>query len=111
MDIPSLQNSLDHGYSPLHRHTLALDHATDFIRYFDRSFIVGEKQGFQDCFEIINNPLPPRSSLQCRMASELGDEIVNDVSFLSSSHGFASTERGRVATPPHLTASIALQLP
>jgi hypothetical protein len=45
------------------------------------------------------------------MASELGDEIVNDVSFLSSSHGFASTERGRVATPPHLTASIALQLP
>ena len=67
---------------------LAFDHTTNFIGYFDCSFIVREKQGFQDCFEIINNPLPPRTSLQCRMASKLVYEIINDVSFVLPAHDF-----------------------
>jgi len=72
-----------------------------------RTFIAGDEQAAQDCLEVINT-LRPRTALQCRVASKLDDEIVNDVSFLSSGHGFASTGRGSIIPP--LTARIALQL-
>jgi hypothetical protein len=64
---------------------LALDHLLNFIEYLDRTFIVGDKQGLQDCFKIINS-LRSGAGLKGPMASNLGDEIVNDVSFLFFGH-------------------------
>jgi len=56
MDATRSQNSLDHDYALFYRHVLALDYASNFIGHFDCSFIVGNKQGVQDCFELINKP-------------------------------------------------------
>jgi hypothetical protein len=64
---------------------LALDHLLNFIEYLDCTFIVGDKQGLQDCFKIINS-LRPGAGLEGPVASNLGDEIVNDVSFLIFGH-------------------------
>ena len=61
---------------------LAFDHAANFIEHLDCTFIVGDKQGSQDCFEIINS-LRPRISLECRMTSKLDYKIVDDVSFFA----------------------------
>jgi hypothetical protein len=94
MYAPGPQNSLDHGNAPLHRYMLSLDDATNFIEHFDCTFIVGDKQALQNCFESINS-LGPRASLQCRMAAKLNDKIVDDVGFLFADHGFASTQRAK----------------
>jgi hypothetical protein len=59
---------------------LALDHLLNFIEYLDCTFIVGDKQGLQDCFKVINS-LYPSAGLKGSVASDLSDEIVNDVSF------------------------------
>ena len=61
---------------------LAFDHAANFIEHLDHTFIVGDKQGSQDCFEIINS-LRPRTGLECKMTSKLDYKIVDDVSFSS----------------------------
>jgi hypothetical protein len=79
------QNSLDYGYTLFHSHMLALDHPLNFIEYLDCTFIVGDKQGLQDCFKIINS-LYPSAGLKGPVASNLGDEMVNDVSFLFFGH-------------------------
>jgi hypothetical protein len=42
------------------------------------------------------------------MASKLGDEIVNDVSFLSSSHGLRQHGTRQGGNSPPLTASIGV---
>src|SRR6516164_6774085 len=55
---------------------LAFDHAPNLVEYLDCMFIVGDKQGSQECFEAINS-LRPRTGLECRMASGLPYEIVN----------------------------------
>jgi len=74
------QNLLDHDHASLHRHMLALDHVTNFIGHFDRMFVVGHKQGAQDCFEIVNSP-HPSAGLKGGVASNSVYKIVNGVSF------------------------------
>jgi hypothetical protein len=74
------QNLLDHDHASLHRHMLALDHVTNFIGHFDRMFVVGHKQGTQDCFEIVNSP-HPSAGLKGGVASNSVYEIVNGVTF------------------------------
>jgi hypothetical protein len=48
---------------------LALDHPLNFIEYLDCTFIVGDKQGLQDCFKIINS-LYPSAGLKGPVASK-----------------------------------------
>jgi hypothetical protein len=43
MNSTGMQNLLDHGYAPFHRHMLALDHATNLIGHFDCAFVIGRE--------------------------------------------------------------------
>jgi hypothetical protein len=43
MNSASSQNLLDQGYALFDRDMLALDHVTNFIGHFDRTFIVGHE--------------------------------------------------------------------
>ena len=74
------QNSLDYAYTVFHSHMLAFDHALNFIGHLDCTFIVGDKQGLQDCFKIINASWP-RAGLKGPVASSFIYEIANNASF------------------------------
>src|SRR6516164_3958806 len=86
MDAARSQDLLDHDYALFQGHMLALDHAANFIGHLDCTPIIGDEQGMQHCFEIINAAHPSRISLHrgdaSRVASNLVHEVVNDVSFL-----------------------------
>lgn len=82
MDAPCSQNFLDHGHAFFHAHMLVLNHATNFIKHFDRTLIVGDEQSLQDFLEIINLSRP-RSTLQCRMSSNFLYKIVDYIT-----HGY-----------------------
>ena len=83
MDTPCSQHFLDHGHALFHAHMLVLNHASNFIEHFDCTLIVGDKQGLQNRFEIINL-VRPRFTLQCRMSSNFVYKIVDDIT-----HGYS----------------------